>query len=163
MGQSNPGQGARRSAGAMLVALAIAIAMGCQNEERAVGTTRHDDEPLLASKRPKDTDAPRTVVGTEAGATLEAIARATCERDDRCGRIGVGREHASYEVCTEKVKMDYVGELNSTECRWFDAEALEVCLRALRDERCDARLGALSRRLACRAGNICRLSARPNR
>ena len=154
--------GIQPGARTMLVLCSAALAAACQHDQGS-SKKQGGDEPYLASKHPSAADTPQTVVGPEAEATLEAIAHASCARDARCGRVGDDREHADYEACVEKVKMQYVYELNSTACRWFDPDALATCVGAIHEEGCNGKLRALSRRLACQAGSICRLGAPPNR
>ena len=88
--------------------------------------------------------------------SVERIAEARCDHEQKCNNIGQGQKFASREDCKQKLMTDASGDLNATNCpRGLDQDALNRCVNAINNEQCSVSIDTLSRMADCRTGAIC--------
>lgn len=131
--------------------IASATLLGC---ERAVmtGQDMHNDQPEpsvsgeLASLVPPGTNT----------SVAEAIAKARCEHEQRCGEVGSGQKYASPESCVAAIRAQWRDDLSVFQCsEGIDQNQLRSCIDEIREESCGSPLDSLSRYVACNFGTIC--------
>ena len=59
---------------------------------------------------------PELGAGVSTHMAVNAITRARCEREERCGNVGDGKSYASMDVCGDKIRADWSEDLNKYEC-----------------------------------------------
>lgn len=130
------------------LALVTTVAMGCQHEHR--------------SRTAGDQTQTRTTVATTGprvdNVTLarDSIVAARCDREERCDRVGSGRDYETPAACADKFRARTDDDLNTDDCpKGVDQPKLSNCLAKIRSENCENVLDALSRFDACRTGTIC--------
>lgn len=90
------------------------------------------------------------------GKPAEKIAQARCEREQRCGNVGAGKEYSSMSACVQKTSADWRDDLNAYECpEGVVDKELSECLEEVRNEDCENPFDKLGSVVACRAGDIC--------
>jgi Family of unknown function (DUF6184) len=88
--------------------------------------------------------------------SVERIADARCDHEQKCNGIGQGQTYASREDCKQKLVSDTSNDLNATSCpHGLDQDALNRCVNAISNEQCSVSLDTLSRMADCRSGVIC--------
>jgi hypothetical protein len=94
--------------------------------------------------------------GQAQSAAVQAIARARCEREQRCGRIGADQNYTSTEACLTEIRQDWADELSAYECPGgVEQDELTECVQEIRTEDCAAPFDTLARVVACRSSDIC--------
>jgi hypothetical protein len=87
---------------------------------------------------------------------IRSIANARCEREQRCGNIGVDLKFATRDACLERVRAEWGDELNARECPGgVRDEELDECLEDVKGEDCGSPLDSLQRMLSCGTAEIC--------
>jgi hypothetical protein len=126
---------------ALVLGVATLATLGCN---RAARPSSNDP----SSVRDADSRTNRTAV--------RSIAAARCEREERCGNIGVDAKFASQDACLERVRADWADELSARECPAGvrDGE-LKECIEDIRGEDCGSPLDSLQRMFSCGAAEIC--------
>jgi len=88
--------------------------------------------------------------------TVERIADARCDHEQKCNSVGQGQKYASLDDCKQKLASDTSKDLNAMSCpRGLDQDALNRCVNAIHNEQCSVSLDTLSRMADCRTGAIC--------
>jgi len=88
--------------------------------------------------------------------SVERIADARCDHEQKCNNIGKGQKYESRDDCKHKLASDTSKDLNATSCpKGLDQDALNRCVNAINDEQCSVSLDTLSRMADCRTGAIC--------
>jgi len=109
-------------------------ASACRREERALGTT----------------------AAVEAAVARDRIAEARCDLEQKCNKIGVGKDYADRNACTAKIKQRWQDELNFRDCPGgIDTKELNECLTEIRNNNCGNPLDTLGRIMACRSSDLC--------
>jgi hypothetical protein len=155
-------------------ALTLAIAACSKNESRpaAYGTdntsARTDAYPTHPSSQsttarnerentvgvPNESSTREPTAGTD---TLSKIVEARCSREARCNNVGANEKYSSTADCDMKVRDDWRQELDSRSCsQGVDNDALDICLRKIREDSCNSPTQSLSRWMDCRQGKICK-------
>jgi hypothetical protein len=99
------------------------------------------------------------IVSQGSPAAVEAIARARCDREQRCSKIGRGKKYASEPACLHAIAADWSDDLNAYECpQGVRLPELDSCLAAVRTEDCGKPFDSLARVLACRSSELCKKS-----
>jgi hypothetical protein len=89
-------------------------------------------------------------------ASIDAIALARCDREQRCGNLGDGKKFSNREACLNDIRSQGDDTLTTSACPGgIDTMRLERCLDAIRGERCDNPLDLMSRLNACRTDELC--------
>jgi hypothetical protein len=89
-------------------------------------------------------------------AAVNSIAQARCQREERCGNIGVDEKFASESACVERIRADWADDLNAYDCPGgVNKVELDECLEDIRDEDCGDPFDTLARTLACGRAEIC--------
>jgi hypothetical protein len=114
-------------------------------------------------------DAPSTtrLTSAEAGATpasiasIDAIALARCDREQRCDNIGDGRKFLNRDACLNDIRAKGDNDLTVSTCPGgVDTARLDACLAAVRTERCDDPLDFVARLSECRTDSLCTTSGK---
>lgn len=109
-------------------------------------------------------DASPTVVGVAVTTiatrgnphVVDALARARCDRELRCGNIANGKQYLTTDQCLTSVATEWREDLNRYECPGgFDQKDLDECMREIKNEDCRNPFDRLERIIACRASDIC--------
>ena len=100
-----------------------------------------------------------TKVPSSGGPVSEAVgrlARARCDRETTCNRIGRGRAWASQESCVAHQREEVGVAMSALACpHGVDNVQLGTCLTALRSLACDDRRGDLAVLPECGANALC--------
>jgi len=144
-----------------LFAVCSVVAVGCNRDDRALGTER-DRTPPFTERRddlgyPR-ADMPAPGVASALASAVDAIAAATCDHAQRCNEIGPGdgKDYASREACMAKERKDLGDDLNANSCRGGVVQKeLDECLAEARNQDCNAPFDALGKITACRTSDIC--------
>jgi hypothetical protein len=137
--------------------LALGLLLGACDEPQ------YDFTPKPGSPTPpegvKQPVGPALTPPTEAalGEAAQAIARARCDREARCERVGAGRKYATHHACFVGIQEDLRDELDDYECPGGVVEgALDACVSEIHGEACDNPLATLERMIDCDSHEICR-------
>jgi hypothetical protein len=88
--------------------------------------------------------------------TASKIARATCDREMRCGNVGPNEKFPTRDACISKNEVDRREDIKATDCELGVSQTgLTSCLDAIRDEDCGNPLDTVARLRACRSASIC--------
>lgn len=131
-----------------------------------VGAARGDGVPPPRREQPTgsatpqgDSEAAPTGLVSASGDPTEFTARAAralCDRETYCGRIGVGKAFESDDACMVG-KRERVGRaISDASCRELRGEAIAKCLSAIRGAACGAAAAPLQPPPACAAPALCR-------
>jgi hypothetical protein len=142
------------------VGLLLAALTGCERETPA----RQQQRPTHMSHmtpmpQPVATygDSPsgaRTVVENEGA--ISAMGTARCDREQRCGNVGPGKDHENLAACQSKLMASSREELGASECPGgIVKKELDECLGEIRTEDCGNPLDTLGRLVACRSSDLC--------
>jgi|SRR5580658_7721787 hypothetical protein len=89
-------------------------------------------------------------------ASIDAIALARCDREQRCDNVGAGKTFSNREACLNDIRSKGDNDLTTSACPGgIDTTRLQTCLDAVRTERCDNPLDAVGRLSACRTDSLC--------
>lgn len=101
---------------------------------------------------PVMTPASRTTPSAERAA--EDVARAQCDRAERCGQIGMNALYSSRQHCLNVLWDDSLGRFDA--CRsGVDHEQLNDCLTEIAEHGCDDAIGGFEQYLACKVEDVC--------
>lgn len=118
------------------------VAPGEQVGEReAAGPLGNDDG--------SGTGAPgETIVGR--------VARARCDREQYCDRVGEGKPFGTGEQCTNVLRERARAEVVHAQCeRGFETSQVALCLNAIRQAPCDVRLDSMDSLPSCQSKELC--------
>ncbi len=111
-----------------------------------------EEEPMAGERQP--------VKGQEQGSAskvAQSLTRARCEAEQRCGKIGSGKNYSSMDACMKQVGSEWQEELNERECpNGIDSKELNECVEEIRGQDCGEAFGALERITACRSSDLCK-------
>jgi hypothetical protein len=99
---------------------------------------------------PREGDSPIAAYADDPG----RVARALCDREDVCGRIGKRRVWDTDLACMDAMSARAGTELGQMACR-FDPNALATCIAAVRAVRCTEALDRLAAIDVCMPPSIC--------
>jgi hypothetical protein len=140
------------------VALIVGGPIACNRSGDGHGRSPESMSSSSISDRDDNNGA---AVTTGHSSVVDGIARARCEREQRCGNVGPGRKWPALEDCTRQITSDWRDELNAFECTGgIVEEELDECMGEIRNEDCASPLDTLGRIVACRASDICRATVR---
>jgi hypothetical protein len=103
------------------------------------------------------TKAPRAAPGAPPADFADAparIARALCDHESACTRVGPQRTWESDGACMSAMRVRTASELEGAQCR-VDATALAVCLGDVRKAACNAPLDRLGAVASCQDQALC--------
>jgi len=84
------------------------------------------------------------------------LARARCDRETTCSRVGRGRAWATQDSCVAHQRESVGADVSALACpRGVDNVQLGTCLNALRAQACDDRRGDLAVLPECGASALC--------
>lgn len=125
----------------VLLTLALST-VACNRHARQTNTS---DQTAL-----KETDNRAT------RSAVRSIADARCEREQRCGNIGVDAKYEDERACLDRVRSDWADELSARECpAGVRRSELDECLEDIRGEECGSPLDSLQRMFSCGTAEIC--------
>jgi hypothetical protein len=85
---------------------------------------------------------------------VATITSARCQREARCGKVGIGRAHANTNACQRALAGDTL-EVLDPECRaGVDPVAVALCVNKLRTLECSVTVDTLGRINQCRASSL---------
>jgi hypothetical protein len=133
------------------LALSSLCALACDRDPREM----RKSEPVTAIEEPTTLDQLEPVSG-RTGPAVQAIAQASCSREERCNNIGADKKYTSQQACLTRVQSDWQSDLNSRECPGgIDQKELSECLQEIRNDDCNNPMDSLGRFVACRESDIC--------
>jgi hypothetical protein len=141
-----------KTASTVLAASLVAgLVVACGAEQKGAGTAQN---PVPGSEPPQGVTSAQNAVDQK---TVERIADARCDHEQKCNNIGQGQKYGSRDDCKKDMTSSTSGELNATSCpKGLDQDALNRCLGAINNETCSAvSLDMLARIADCRTGSIC--------
>ena len=136
---------------AMLVATAT-LALACNKSS--------DREAETASKSTRTSPSEfNNYEMTPASGTRPAadqIARARCDREQKCSNIGADKTYSSMQDCLARIQNDWKDDLNARECPGgINQHELDECMGQIRAEACGNPFDTLARITECTQGQIC--------
>ena len=138
---------------------AVLVTLGaCHNRPgaRHAHEGHHGDRDADHDEHGDERKSPELGSGISTSHAVHAIAKARCEREQRCGNIGGDKTYASTGACEDKIKADWAGDLNKYECPKGIVKAeLDQCLTEVRGEECSHPFDTLSRLVQCNSSDIC--------
>lgn len=139
---------------------AAAEARTAAERERREKLEEQRVEPKIQPNQPESdepsTNAANAVKGLAAD-SVRLITEARCVREEKCGNVGPGQDHASISVCQQKIGADWQNELNSYDCPGgIVVKELNECLEEIKNEDCASPFDTLGRIVACRSSDICK-------
>jgi hypothetical protein len=142
----------------LLVGLTVAGLVGCERREAPIERT-DPVEPEIETPRTRPAEPAAEPAGAMKGkhsAAIDAIAKAKCSREQRCGNVGAGKRYTSNTDCVADVREDWREDLNAYECRGgIVQKELSECVSEIENEDCANPFDTLGRVVACRASDIC--------
>ena len=123
-------------ASSFLVAFVLGMGtMACEREEKAIGATAQ----------------------VQTTTARQQISEARCDLEQRCNKIGAGRDYADRGACVNKVQQRWADELNFKDCpAGIDSGELNECLTEIRNSGCGNPMDTLGRVTACRSSDLCK-------
>lgn len=135
------------------------------------GSERPTGTPASGTPIPIDPPSHGAQVGEGAGAlggedatgsgapgdtVVGRIARARCDRETACDRVGEGKPFATGEQCMASVRGRSRADVVAAQCsRGFDSTQVASCLTSIRQVACDARLDAIENVPHCQSSGLC--------
>ncbi len=114
-----------------------------------------DNAASEATSRTHVTSAQRATPPVDP-ASINAIALARCDREQRCDNIGARKKFSNRDACLNEVRSKGDNNLTTSACpSGIDTARLQTCLDEVRIERCDNPLDTLGRLSACRIDSLC--------
>jgi hypothetical protein len=87
---------------------------------------------------------------------VSTIAKARCERENRCHNIGADKKYKTEDACRTSILDSVRDDLDKYDCRrGVDSKELQECLAEVRNEDCNNPFDTLGRLMACRSGELC--------
>lgn len=89
------------------------------------------------TKAPEGTGGgPIAMDGRDRESAIDRLANARCQAAERCGAVGVLRDHTSFSECVEIARADLRGSFGAATCGSYDEEKLATCARRTGDAAC---------------------------
>lgn len=124
--------------------------------EPKIQPNQPEAKPDRAGSDEPSTNAVNAVKGLEAK-SVRLITEARCQREEKCGNVGPGKDYFSASVCQQKIGADWQNELNSYDCPGgIVTKELEECLEEIKNEDCASPFETLGRVVACRSSDLCK-------
>ena len=115
--------------------------------------------PSTAIPRPEPGPQPPPIIGAPSPSALDAtsrIARARCDRQTACDRVGPGRAWESQDACMAQQRERADDEVASLACaRGVDSLQLGLCLDSIRGQPCNESATSLDTVTECRTTAVC--------
>lgn len=94
--------------------------------------------------------------GAPGDTVVGRVARARCDREIACNRIGAGKPFATSEQCMSALRETARADVVGADCmNGFDTTQVGICLNTLRQLSCDTRLDAITAVASCQSTAIC--------
>lgn len=94
--------------------------------------------------------------GAPGDTVVSRVARARCDREQYCDRVGEGKAFGTGEQCTNVLRERARAEVVHAQCdRGFETSQLALCLNAIRQVPCDTRLDSIDTLPNCQSSAIC--------
>jgi hypothetical protein len=88
---------------------------------------------------------------------IQDLSKTRCDREKNCNNLGPGRKFDSYDTCAREVEKDARATIRAEVCPYgISDNDLSICLRDVRNERCDNPLDTVARITTCSRSNLCR-------
>jgi hypothetical protein len=114
---------------------------------------------LTACGKKEETQEPMTPasrISPAAQDTAERIASASCDREQRCNRIGDNAKYGTREHCMNVMREDARSQLDSSDCEHeIDQNDVQECLTEINNEDCGGPVDKLEQLVACRTDDLC--------
>lgn len=134
----------------MIKHLAVAVGLialaGCRADNRATTSTESLNEtPAINAPPVSQPDQPSAGVGGgpvapregwDREATIDRLSQARCHARERCGAVGVMRDHTSFSECVEVARADLRVSFGASTCDLYDEGKLAGCARKASDSAC---------------------------
>lgn len=100
--------------------------------------------------------------GAPGDTVVARVARARCDREIACDRVGTGKSFGTSEQCMANVRERAREDVVDAACaRGFDGTQLGICLNTIRQLPCDTPLDAIDAVANCQASALCAPPASP--
>lgn len=100
--------------------------------------------------------------GTPGETVVARVARARCDRETACDRVGPGKPFGTSEHCMSSIRERARQDVVEAGCiRGFDTTQLAVCLNTIRQLQCETQLDAIEAVANCQAAAVCAASPTP--
>lgn len=139
--------------------------------ERPTGTPGSGTPIIPVKKRPRAPVAENAAaLGNEGAAgngapgdtVVARVARARCDRETACDRVGSGKEFGTSEHCMSSLRETARADVVEAGClRGFDATQLAICLNAIRQLSCETELDAIASVANCQSATLCAAAPTP--
>jgi hypothetical protein len=117
------------------------------------------EESLRAKPGHDKSGAPKAAGDTVSESAVSALARARCDREERCDNVGNGKKYASRGECLSETRSDWRDDLNARECpEGVSSSQLAHCVDEIKRESCGNPVEKLESVLACRTADLCKRS-----
>ncbi len=128
----------------MIKRLSFALAVGffafagCRSDDRATGPSGTPTAPAPATPAPPEAvgGGPVASTGSSREGTIDRLSHARCQARERCGNVGVLRDHASYSECVEVARAELRGSFGAPTCTAYDEDKLDGCVRKVAEAPC---------------------------
>ena len=153
-------RGCARWSTLLLIAASAALPM-CTHEDHSTPRARaSSDEITGVSASPYGAEQVQPHAHGGGPVSMETsvteLAKAACERADRCNEIGVDRLFGTHDDCQSSSYLRHRDELFSTCPEGIPSGALRECIDALSAERsCERRGESLRMPMACKPAALC--------
>lgn len=118
-----------------ILAVGLLTVIGCRADHR---NSRSNEAPAAPEATPPEAmgGGPTTPGWSHREAAIDRLSHARCQARERCGAIGVARDHTSYGECLEVSRADLRGSFGAATCQEYDDGKLDACARKLADIPC---------------------------
>lgn len=95
--------------------------------------------------------------GWSASSARDAASAKWCEFANRCGDIGSGQRYANLDECMTKQRSAWLDAWPTSRCEsHVNAQALDVCLRAIDNTQCGNIIDQVATLSKCGQNDVCR-------
>lgn len=105
---------------------------------------RNEPEPLV----------PAAGTVREVEQAVDDVAKARCDHEQRCNRIGQNTSYSDREHCMNVLRVDAQKDLNQCQAG-LDRDDLRECLTQIANEDCNGVFAGLAEYKACRLDDLC--------
>lgn len=130
-----------------------AVVLGACHHQRGA---REGDGDREHDEHSEEGSSPELGSGMSTHFAVRSIAKARCDREERCSNIGADKSYASVDACETKIRAEWADDLNKYECpKGVDQTELDQCLNDIRAEDCNSPFDTLARVAECTSNQIC--------
>lgn len=131
---------------------ACVVAASCLISTVAACGTHRAPQPVVAASKPQPAVAGRGGGPLSLVGAVDAIASERCAHEQRCERIGAGRQFVDTASCEQAVAIDTRERLSTAVCEsgFVEASTLLECLAAIRAGGCATEVGRV-----CEPSTMC--------